>query len=49
MTFQIKENGGKLERQILICKYKDGSAGGNILRYTIESGKIQIENKKRIY
>ncbi|MBZ3936017.1 hypothetical protein [Methanimicrococcus blatticola] len=49
MEFQIKENGGKFERKILIYKYKTGNAGGNILKYTIESGRIQIENKKRIY
>ncbi len=49
MTFQIKENGGKFERQILIYKYKGGNAGGNILKYTIENGRIQIEDKKRIY
>lgn len=49
MVFQIKENGGKFERRLLIYKYRDGSAGGNILKYTIEGGRIQIENKKRIY
>lgn len=49
MTFQIKENGGRFERQISIYKYKGGNAGGNILKYTLESNRIKIENKKRIY
>lgn len=45
----MKEKNGKIEREIRIWKYKDGEAGGNVLRYTLESGKIKIENKKRIY
>ncbi|WP_316558334.1 hypothetical protein [Methanimicrococcus hongohii] len=49
IRFQMKENGGKLERLLFICKYKGADASGNILKYTIENGKIQIENKKRIY
>ncbi|MDL2261035.1 hypothetical protein LJC08_02185 [Methanimicrococcus sp. OttesenSCG-928-J09] len=53
--FKMKERNGNFEREIRIYKYKSnevggaGGAGGNILKYTIESGKIQIENKKRIY
>ena len=49
IQFQIEENGGKLERRMLIIKYKGTDASANILKYTIERGKIQIENKKRIY
>jgi hypothetical protein len=49
IRFQIKETGGKIERRIWIIKYKGVDASGNIFKYTIERGKIQIENKKRIY
>jgi hypothetical protein len=49
IKFQIEENSGKLERRMLIIKYKGVDASGNIFKYTIERGKIQIENKKRIY
>jgi len=47
--FRMIENGNAFERTILIHKNKDGFASGKILKYVIERGKIQIENKKRIY
>ena len=47
--FRMIESGNVFERTILIHKNKDGFAGGKILKYVIERGKIQIENKKRIY
>jgi len=47
--FRMIESGNAFERMILIHKNKDGFAGGKILKYVIERGKIQIENKKRIY
>lgn len=47
--FRMEQRNDKFEREILIWKYKGGDAGGNIIKYTIERGKIRIENKKRIY
>ncbi|WNY28196.1 hypothetical protein MmiEs2_03800 [Methanimicrococcus stummii] len=49
IQFQMKENGDKFERRMLVLKYKGAKAGGNILKYVIENEEIQIENKKRIY
>jgi Predicted ATP-dependent serine protease len=47
--FRMTEIGNVFERTLLIHKNKNGEAGGKILKYTLESGKIQIENKRRIY
>ena len=47
--FNMENKGSQFERMIEIYKYKGGNAGGKILRYTLEDGKIQIETKKRIY
>ena len=47
--FRMAEIGNIFERTLLIHKNKDGEAGGKILKYTLDGGKIQIENKKRIY
>ena len=47
--FRMTEIGNTFERTLLIHKNKGGKAGGKILKYTLEDGKIQIENKKRIY
>ncbi|MCL2549751.1 MAG: hypothetical protein FWE78_02265 [Methanimicrococcus sp.] len=47
--FRMEERGMQFERTVLIYKYDGGEAGGRILKYTVDGGQLNIENKKRIY
>jgi KaiC/GvpD/RAD55 family RecA-like ATPase len=47
--FEMTKKYTEFERTLSIWKYKESNISGKILRYVLQDGKIQIENKKRIY
>jgi hypothetical protein len=47
--FEMTKKYTDFERTLSIWKYKESNISGKILRYVLQDGRIQIENKKRIY
>ncbi|MCL2142022.1 MAG: hypothetical protein FWH46_04010 [Methanimicrococcus sp.] len=47
--FEMTKKYTDFERTLSIWKYKESNIGGKILRYVLQDGGFQIENKKRIY
>ena len=47
--FEMTKKYTDFERTLSIWKYKESNISGKILRYVLQDGGFQIENKKRIY